>query len=72
MKNIEDLSRTQIEYLIDEWILSKRNREIMKSRLIDGLTYEQISEKFSLSVTQIKNIVYYCKNYLEEKSKSAS
>ena len=35
-----------------------RNRMILKSRLIDGLTFEELSEKYDMSVMQIKNIVY--------------
>ena len=58
---IEDVSRTQIEFAIDEWITGKnaeRNREILRRRLIDGICYEPLSEEFDLSVQQIKNIVY--------------
>lgn len=45
---IEDLSRSQLESLIDEWIVGKngeRNRAILKRRLIDGITYEKIAEE---------------------------
>jgi hypothetical protein len=61
---LDDLSNSQIENLIDEWIHSKRDRMILKLRLIDGLTYMQTSdylyehEKIYLSERQIKNIVY--------------
>ncbi len=67
---IDGYSRTQIEFLISEFILSSRNRDIMRSRFIDGLTYEKLSELYDLSVSQIKNIVYYGKEYLIEKGKS--
>lgn len=53
-----DLSRSQIIDLIDEWILSERNRAILKRRLIDGVTYERLAEEFDLSVRQVKVIVY--------------
>lgn len=53
-----DLSRSQIEHLIDEWILNERNRAILKRRLIDGITYERLAEEFDMSVRQIKAIVY--------------
>lgn len=53
-----DLSRSQIIDLIDEWILSERNRAILKRRLIDGVTYERLAEEFDLSVRQVKAIVY--------------
>lgn len=53
-----DLSRSQIEFLIDEWILNERDRRILKRRLLDGVCYEPLAEEFDLSVRQVKNIVY--------------
>lgn len=53
-----DLSRSEILYLIDEWIFNARNRDILKRRLLDGLTYEEIAEEFHLSVQAVKSIVY--------------
>ena len=53
-----ELSRTQIEHLIDEWILSERDRKILKRRMIDNILYDDLAEEFDLSVRQIKKIVY--------------
>lgn len=53
-----ELSRTQYEEIISEWILSERDRNVTRRRLLDGMTYEQISEEFNLSVSQTKRIVY--------------
>lgn len=50
-----------IENAIDMHIVgknAKRNRQILKSRFIDGLTYEKLAEKYELSVSQIKWIIY--------------
>ena len=50
-----------IENAIDCYIVGKnaeRNRQILKSRFIDGLTYEKLAEKYELSVSQIKWIIY--------------
>lgn len=55
---LDDLSRKEIEELIDQWIHNERNRRIMRRRLIDGVRFEQLAEEFDLSVTQVKNIVY--------------
>jgi len=58
---IVDLSRTEIEYLINEWIIGKngeRDRKLMKRRLIDGITYENLAEEFDLTTRQVKNICY--------------
>lgn len=56
--NVSDLSRSQVEYLIDEWIFSERDRKILKRRLLDGICYEPLAEEFGLSVRQVKTIVY--------------
>ncbi len=55
---IPDISRTELNSLIDEWILHERNRKILKRRLIDHICYEPLAEEFDLSVRQVKNIVY--------------
>jgi DNA-directed RNA polymerase specialized sigma24 family protein len=52
------LSRTQLSYLIDDWIFSERDRAILKRRLLDGICYEPLAEEFGMSVRQIKKIVY--------------
>ena len=60
MKNIErfDLSRTEWERLIDDWIFNQKHRDILKDRLLNGIPFEPLAEKYNLSVTQVKNIVY--------------
>lgn len=57
-----DYSRSQIEAVIEEWVLSERNRNVMKRRLIDGITYERLAEEFDMSTSQIKRIVYKCED----------
>ena len=58
MKNIDDISNSEIEHAIDEWIHSERDRKILKRRLIDGICYEPLADEMDMSVRQIKNIVY--------------
>lgn len=65
-----ELSHKQVEYIIDEWVLNQRNRDLLKSRFLDGLTYEKLSEKYDLSVSQVKNIVRYGKSVLISKGES--
>ena len=55
---VNDLSRSQVAHLIDEWIFNERDRKILKRRLLDGICYEPLAEEFGLSVRQIKTIVY--------------
>lgn len=53
-----ELSNTEINALIDEYIHNERNRKILKRRLIDGICFEPLAYEFDLSVRQVKNIVY--------------
>lgn len=56
--NTIDLSRTEWENLIDEWIFNERDRTILKRRLLDGLTFEQLAEEFNYSDKNIQRIIY--------------
>lgn len=53
------LSRAQVGALIDEWVFSARDRQILRLKLLDGQTYEQIAEAVrpQMSPRQIKRIV---------------
>ena len=53
-----NLSRSEWENLIDQWIFKERDRAILKRRLLDGICYEPLAEEFDLSVPQTKTIVY--------------
>lgn len=61
---IPEYTNSKISHLIDEYIHSERDRNILKRRLIDGLTYERLAEEFDLSVRNIKKIVYKCEDTL--------
>lgn len=55
---MKEYTNSQISAVIDEYIHSKRNRELLKRRYVDGITFERIAEEFDLSVRQTKTIVY--------------
>lgn len=58
---IKDMTKSELESLIDEYIIgfkAERNRQLMKRRLCDGLTFEELAEEADMSVMQVKNIVY--------------
>lgn len=57
-KPIPDLSRSEIEHLIDEWIFSERDRKILKRRILDGICFEPLADEFNLSTQTVKTIVY--------------
>lgn len=56
-RNFDDISATDINNAIDEWVHNERNRNILKRRLIDGILFERLAEEFDMSAQQIKNIV---------------
>lgn len=53
-----DLSRSEWENLIDQWVFKERDRAMLKRRLLDGICYEPLAEEFDLSVQQTKSIIY--------------
>ena len=55
--NLIDMSRTEIAGLIEEFCFVARDREILKSRWLDGLTFEEIARKHDISERQAKNII---------------
>lgn len=61
-KGLEEYSRNELEYMIDQWVIchkhAERNRAILKRSLLDGICFERLAEEFDMSVRQIKNIVY--------------
>lgn len=57
----DDLSNTEIAHLIDEWVRGRnaeRNRQMLKDRLIDGMLFEPLAEKYELSVRATQGIIY--------------
>ena len=58
MKRALNVSRSKAECLINEWIFNARDRNILRRRIIDGLTFEELAEEFNLSTQRTKVIVY--------------
>ena len=57
---VKGYSRTQILEAIEEWIVGRnalRNREILKKKLIDGISYMALAEEYDLSLKRVKTIV---------------
>lgn len=61
-----NLSRSDLQYIIDQWIFNERHRLILSDRLFNGTTYERLAEKYDLSTQQVKNIVYKAMDRLEK------
>ena len=57
-EKVKEYTNSQISALIDEHIHNKRDRDILKRRLVDGICYEPIAEEFDLSTQRVKAIIY--------------
>lgn len=64
---MKDYSNTELAWLIDEYVHNLKYREILKDRLIDGLTYSEIAALRNYSDRQIRNIVYKCEEKIFSK-----
>lgn len=58
LMSLYNLTYSEWEKLIDEWIFSERDRAMLKRRLLDGIVFERLAEEFDLSVQQTKTIIY--------------
>ena len=57
---VKGYSKTQIYEAIEEWIIGRnalRNREILKKKLVDGISYMALAEEYDLSLKRTKTIV---------------
>ena len=59
-----EYTNSQIRELIMEHLHSERDRQLLYRRLIDGFTFERLSEEFSLSPRQTRTIVHKCEAIL--------
>ena len=64
-----NVPRSEWERLIDEWIFNEQHREMLKLNLLDGWTYERLSEKFEMSTRQIARIIPKLQNQLFKRIK---
>ena len=54
---MREYTNSEIQHIIDEWIHSQKDREILHLRLIDGLTIEELAERFDRSPRQMQRII---------------
>lgn len=57
MQHYIQLTNSELAELIGEHIHSERDRQIMRMKLIDGLTYEKIAENFEMSPRYVRSLV---------------
>lgn len=66
---MKDRTRSEWEHLIREHIIglnAKRNQEIIRDKLFEGLTIPQIAEKHGMSETRIKTIIRLFKRKISD------
>lgn len=59
-KLLQGYSKSQIIEHIDEWVIGRnaeRNRQILKRKLVDGISYMALADEFDLSLRRVKTIV---------------
>jgi len=64
---MKEYTNSELSKLIDEYIHSERDRNILKRRYIDGICLEPLAEEFDLSVAQVKRIIYKNENRIFSK-----
>lgn len=65
MNRFNNIPNNQLIEIIENWIKSERDRNLMKRRLIDGISLERLAEEFELSPKQAYHISnkYYDYSY---------
>lgn len=53
-----EYTNSQIKELIREYLHSERDRRVLYDRLVNGLTFETLSEKYEMSPRQMRTIVH--------------
>ena len=64
-----DFTRSEWDHLINKHIIglnAKRNREIIRDKLFEGMTIPQIAEKHGLSETRVKTVIRTFKRKLTD------
>lgn len=56
-RSFTELPRPERERLINEWIISERDRKIMKRRFADKIKVETIAEEFDMSARGVNYIL---------------
>ncbi len=54
----DDVTNTTLNFCINEYVRIEKHRDMLRDKWFIGLTLEQIAEKYNISDTQTKNIIY--------------
>ena len=59
-----EYTNSQIRDLIMEYIHNAVDRKMVYRRLVDGITFEKISEEFQMDVKTVRKRIHKCENDL--------
>jgi len=51
------ITYSEVRYLISEFIFSKRDRDLISDRLLDGMSIGELASKYNLCERQVKNVI---------------
>ena len=54
----EDILNSKIEYCIDEYVRLKVHRQMLREKWFEGYSLKELADKYKLSDTAIKNVIY--------------
>ena len=54
----ENVTNSTLNFCINEYVRLEKHRDMLRDKWFIGLTLEQIAEKYEISDTQTKNIIY--------------
>lgn len=54
----DDVTNSNLRFCIDEYVRIDEQKDMLRDKWFLGLTLEQIAEKYGISDTQTKNIIY--------------
>lgn len=52
------IKNSDLDFLIEEYVRKKRDRDILRGKWFEGLTIEQLAERFDVGEKAIKNVLY--------------
>lgn len=64
-----DISRTEWERYIDEYVFNEEHRAMLKRNLLDGIHYEALAEEFDCSRDKVARLIPRLQNRLFKKIK---
>ncbi len=54
----EHVKNSDVIYAIDEYVRLEEHRNILKDHWFKGLSFYELTKKYNLSLTTVKNIIY--------------